>query len=130
MKGYKNIWEMSDRELRSYRRFLRQRQERRHRILVSVLGLLAALCIALMGTMLVNSVKTNASDGFKYYTSITVENGDTLWNLADQYIDYTHYKSRSSYISEVRHINHLDEKCSIEAGQLLILPYYSDKYVR
>lgn len=130
MRNSKSIYEMDDRELRSYRRFLRQRQERRHKIMISAVGVLTALCIVLTGSALMHSVRTNAGDGFKYYTGITVENGDTLWDLADEYMDDAHYGNKASYISEVRSINHLDENCSIKAGQFLIVPYYSDEYIR
>lgn len=75
------------------------------------------------------ALKSNASSGFKYYTSVTVAAGETLWELADSYVDYDYYKSKNSYIAEVQQINHLDEQGSIAAGQVLILPYYSSEYV-
>lgn len=130
MKAYKNIDTMSDRELRQYKRTLRLRRMRRNRTLVSLLGLWTALCLVFICVLAFHSVRTSASDGFKYYTSITVESGDTLWDLADEYIDYAHYKDKNGYIAEVRSINHLNEKMDIMTGQRLIIPYYSDVYIR
>ncbi|MCM1257175.1 MAG: LysM peptidoglycan-binding domain-containing protein [Roseburia sp.] len=62
--------------------------------------------------------------GYKYYTSIVVEKGDTLWDIASQYIT-PEYADISEYIGEVKCLNHLagDE---IHAGEYLTIPYYSD----
>lgn len=64
----------------------------------------------------------------KYYTSIAVENGDTLWQIASEYmeVEYTSlkYSSIQEYINEIRSLNHLiDDK--ITAGEYLTIPYYS-----
>ena len=61
---------------------------------------------------------------YKYYTSIVVEKGDTLWDIANQYIT-PEYGDISEYIGEVKYLNHLrgDE---IHAGEYLTIPYYSD----
>lgn len=130
MKKQENIYKMTDREFRSYKRALRIRRERRQRVYLSILSLVAVFCIVFFCAIALHSVRSSASDGFKYYTSVTVKEGDSLWNLADDYIDYGHYKNKDSYIQEVRIINHLDKDCGITAGQSLIIPYYSDSYVR
>jgi len=64
----------------------------------------------------------------KYYTSIVIEDGDTLWKIASEYMDmeYTSlkYNSVQEYINEIRSLNHLvDDK--ITAGEYLTVPYYS-----
>ena len=55
----------------------------------------------------------------KYYTSVTIEKGDTLWSIASEYMS-PEYDGIEDYIMEVRTINHLysdgiyageDEKC-------------------
>lgn len=43
---------------------------------------------------------------YKYYTSIRVSSGDTLWDIAKEYRT-EEYSDISSYIAEVREINHL-----------------------
>lgn len=91
--------------------------------------MLATVGMILICTLSYRSIKTSANSGFKYYTSVTVESGMTLWGLADEYIDYNYYKDRDSYIAEVKNINHLDEKGSLIAGQRLVLPYYSNEYI-
>lgn len=61
----------------------------------------------------------------KYYTSIQIQDGDTLWDLANNYIS-TEYTSVNDYIREVKHLNSL-EGDSINEGQYLTVPYYSSK---
>lgn len=88
----------------------------------------SAVCMIIICTAFFGSLHSNANNGFKYYTSIVVQPGETLWELADQYIDYDHYKDKQSYISEVININHLEEDV-ICAGQMLVVPYYSSEYI-
>lgn len=128
-KNKNNIYKMDDRALQSYRRSLCLRRQRRQKTLISIYGLCAAFCLIFIFSIYGHSVKTNASSGFKYYTEIAVKDGDNLWTLAENYIDYAHYSSKDQYISEICAINHLDTDCAIAAGQILIVPYYSDVYV-
>ena len=130
MKAYMYIHTMSDKELRQCKRALRLRRMRRNRSLVSLLGIWTAFCVVFLCEAAFHSVRINACDGFKYYTSVTVDMGDTLWELADEYIDYAHYKDKNAYIAEIRSINHLNESSDIVEGQRLIFPYYSDVYIR
>ncbi len=131
MKAQKNIYEMTDRELRAYKRRLhRQRAIRRRCMMV-----LMTVCLVMVCAVSYHSIKSNAhtSDqemNFKYYASITVACGDTLWELADEYIDYEQYADKEVYLAEVRNINHLDESMNIKTGQNLILPYYSNDFVK
>lgn len=128
-KEQMSVRRMNDGELRFYRCMLRLRRERRRRLLVSMFVMLAVFCMFMTGTILYSSIRTQAASGFKYYTSVTVESGETLWSLADEYVDYEHYMDKNKYIAEVQRINHLDDDCMIMAGQMLIVPYYSDEYV-
>ena len=131
MKTQKNIYEMTDRELRVYKRRLhRQRAIRRRFMMV-----LATICLIMVCTVSYHSIKSSASTGdeevhFKYYTNVTVAYGDTVWTLADNYIDYSLYEDKETYLAEVKSINHLDDEMNIRAGQCLILPYYSSKFVK
>lgn len=62
---------------------------------------------------------------YKYYTSIRVSSGDTLWDIANEYRT-EEYSSISNYISEVREINHLKSN-QITDGMYLCVPYYSEE---
>lgn len=102
----------------------RHRQIKQARILMVALTLIMVFMISVFFIHDKASAKDNQ---YKYYTSITIEYGDTLWSIADQYMDDAHY-TKLSYISEVKSINHIKND-HIQEGKLLILPYYSSEYV-
>ena len=129
MRIQQDIYNMSEREQRKFSRILRLRRERRRKCLTLAVAVFATFCMILVCAVSYNSISSNANDGFKYYTSVIVEAGESLWDIADEYID-EHYDSRNSYIAEVRSINHLDENGTVIAGQTLIVPYYSSEYVQ
>lgn len=62
----------------------------------------------------------------KYYANIEIQPGDTLWELADQYLD-GNYDSKEAYIKEVLQINSLTSEDHIVSGQYLVMPYYAEK---
>ena len=105
-------------------------QKERNKMMPVLFAILATVCMISICAVSYCSIRTSASSSFKYYTSVTIEDGETLWDIADKFIDYNYYKNKNSYITEVQHINHLDENCSIDAGQILILPYYSNQYIK
>ncbi len=99
------------------------------------MSLLMAVWLMAICMVSFHSIISNAKDGegdvmLKYYTGITVNAGDNLWSIADQYIDYTQYKDKIAYINEVYSINNLENESEICAGQRLIVPYYSEKFVK
>ncbi|WP_029232147.1 LysM peptidoglycan-binding domain-containing protein [Butyrivibrio sp. VCB2006] len=65
---------------------------------------------------------------FKYYTSITVHSGDTLWSIANDNFAKDHYKDLNSYIMEICKLNKMDTDSVLNAGESLIIPYYSTEY--
>lgn len=82
-------------------------------------------------TLTINSFCSMAKDNdslitYKYFTSIVVEDGDTLYSLADEYTD-DYSVDINKYIEEVMHINHLEDDMCIMTGQNLIIPYYSNE---
>ena len=64
---------------------------------------------------------TNASS--KFYTCITVQSGDSLWDIAEEY-KTDEYTSTQEYIDEVVSINNLKDESSIVSGTDLLVPYY------
>ncbi len=122
--------ERRERAMKKRERIQRLRRERRRKALTVLSVSAAAAAMVLICFLSYGSIRTNANTGFKYYTSITVEPGDSLWELAGEYMDGEHYADRNSFISEVRHINRLDDENGIVTGQTLIIPYYSSEYIR
>ncbi len=131
MREQKMICEMNDRELRAYKRKLRRQRKQRRRIMSVIL----TLCLISICVLSYHSITSNAKSGseelnLKYYTGVTVESGDTLWSIADEYIDYTQYKSKNSYIKEICSINNLEDASDIRCGQRLVVPYYASEYIK
>ncbi|MCM1063654.1 MAG: LysM peptidoglycan-binding domain-containing protein [Eubacterium sp.] len=118
-------WEITDRERKRDRRVRRLKKERRQKCLTAGLALAVIACMLLICAVSYNSITVQANTGFKYYAGITVESGETLWSIADRYIDCEHYADKDTYIAEVESINHLDEGETLFAGQFLVIPYYS-----
>ncbi|MDO4296530.1 MAG: LysM peptidoglycan-binding domain-containing protein [bacterium] len=58
----------------------------------------------------------------KYYTDITIREGDSLWSIADTYC-HEGGVSIEDYIYELSRINHLSDS-DIHIGQKLIVVYY------
>ena len=127
----KKISEMTDRELRCFKRRLKKQRILRRRFAVC-LFLAAFVFISLFTyqSFKASAKSKDAETNYKYYTCITVAYGDTAWEIADSYIDYNEYKNKDAYLSELRSINHLDADFHLEAGQKLIVPYYSNEYVK
>lgn len=85
-------------------------------------ALLATILIAMIAG---NSIQAEGSSTpeYKYYKSITIESGDTIWSIAQQYMD-DDYLSVNDYIEEVEAINDISSD-KITAGNSIIIPYYS-----
>jgi len=121
--------EITDREWKHSGRIRRLRRVRRQKCLTVGLALAVVICMILICAVSYSSIKVQANTGFKYYTGITVESGETLWSIADRYIDYNYYEDKASYIAEVENINHLDADDILLTGQFLVVPYYSMEYI-
>lgn len=91
-------------------------------------AVLLLICGVLLGSNIFGASSSNASDGdmlYKYYTSVEVQPGDTLWTIADKYMqDET---DRADYIQELKEMNHLQND-SIHAGDYLTVAYYSHEF--
>lgn len=97
----------------------KMRKERRVLVLAVVLLMATCLFTAFSG---LHTVTATAPEVYKYYTHLTVEEGDSLWDIAGRYMGHE-YKSRAAYIKEVKEINHLNGSC-IYAGTVLVVPYF------
>ena len=98
-------------------------------LLFAVITLLLVSLGVLFGSSLSAAAKSNAANSrtaFKYYTSIQVEAGDSLWSIAEEYAS-PEYDTRESYMKEVAALNGLSDM-TIHAGEYLTVPYYSYDY--
>ena len=74
----------------------------------------------------VEATQKKAQEPYKYYTEIRVQRGDTLWDIANKYMDSSVYRSLDDYMDEIREINSINYN-RIYNGQQLIIPYYSEQ---
>lgn len=95
-------------------------------IILSVITLLLAGGLALTLNVIDSAAQNkDAKNTYKYFTSVTVEYGDTLYTLAEEHTEGYNVEI-CDYIEEVMHINHLEDEV-IQSGQSLVIPYYSDE---
>lgn len=84
--------------------------------------LILMLCIS--GMLIAKASEgTPATGQYKYYTSITVHENDTLWALAAEYGSNAH--SRAAFIQEIKQLNNMTSD-TLYSGQQLLIYYYSD----
>ena len=98
---------------------------RRQKGIIAIVFIVIIAFGILLGTgmsTLASSDKDIASYN-KYYVSVRVESGDTLWTIADEYIDGFNIE-KTDYIEEVCEINEIS-KDDIHAGDYIVVPYYS-----
>ena len=116
-----------ERSIRNRKRALQRKRQVRRQILMIIAGISLIVFFAFMH----KSVTTNASGlsaktYCKYYESIMIEEGDTLWSYAGEYCDDLHYNNMFDYIEELCFINHIDSKDALLAGNYIIVPYYME----
>jgi len=110
----------------------RRKAELRKRT-AQVLFAVCFVCIILLGVnRIISKAGTTKEEelSFKYYKSISVQEGDTLTSIAKVYADEEHYSSVEKYVQEVMYINHLKNADKICAGDYLIVPYFSDEFLQ
>ena len=76
-----------------------------------------------------SSAQTNAEESgvqYKYYKSIQIEKGDSLWSIAKEYRTDA-YESTQEYIEELMELNNLTSD-EIHHGQYLIVAYYDSEF--
>ena len=94
-------------------------------------SIVLVLLIILFSGILIgaNIASANAKDKVIYteqnelcYKTIQIQEGDTLWDLADDYAE-AGMSSKAEYMKQIKEINHIYDD-NIYAGSYLVLPYY------
>lgn len=117
-------------DIRSERRIRNNRLRRRKEMHKNFLLFIMTVCLIVTCSISLSVFRSSAQDdsvkpSYKYYKSITVSNKDTLWSIAEEYMDAEHYDSVNDYINEVIRVNTLQDD-TICYGQHLIIPYYDE----
>lgn len=114
--------------LRQERLYRRQQAARvRKARLVTLVSVVMFLFISVIGA---NAIIANAGQDLdksyqKQYILINVEKGDTVWHIANEYMS-PGYEDVNDLIEEIGFINSLDESYSVQSGEVLMIPYYSE----
>ncbi len=115
------INENSERRIRNNRK--RRIRQRRRNVAVFVATLaFVSICFFMISGLLVNAQSSHETVTHKVYSSIPVSAGDDLWSIADEY-NVADATDISSYVAEVRSINHLEDDV-IKSGMYLVVPRY------
>jgi cell division protein YceG involved in septum cleavage len=85
------------------------------------------LCILILSFCIVPTVVTaeKLMNREKNVISVKIEEGDTLWSIASEYIT-EEYNDINSYIREIKKSNGLTND-TIHEGRYIIVPYYTAK---
>lgn len=90
--------------------------------------LLATVMIITIGSIAFGSIFSAAQDDqdktprYKYYKSIIIEQGDSLWSIAEEYVT-SDYSCTREYVDELKQLNGLHSE-QIRAGEHLMIAYY------
>ncbi|MDE5695853.1 MAG: LysM peptidoglycan-binding domain-containing protein [Lachnospiraceae bacterium] len=108
------------------------RQKRKRQVRNHIMAVLLSLVLILAISLLFISFSTEANDmehqpSYKYYKSIEISKGDTLWSIANDNFDSAHYKNIHEYVTEVKKLNSLTSD-NIVAGSHVIVPYYASDF--
>lgn len=118
---------MSAEDQKSERRILRNRIRRQQEMKKHLQMFLVTICLIAVCSFTLSDFRSNAKNDMrdvdKCYKSITISSHDTLWSIAEQYMDNDYYDSIQDYIDEVRRMNAIAGD-SIRYGDYLIIPYY------
>lgn len=105
------------------------RRKRQLQVKRNIGMLVVSIITAVVLCVFAISISTQASGlertaQYKYYKSIEVSNGDTLWSIAAENFDTEHYKNIQEYVKEIKEMNAMKSD-HIMSGSCLIIPYYA-----
>ncbi len=63
-------------------------------------------------------------DVIKYFTSIQIKDGESLWQIASNNLN-TEYYDLDAYMDEIASINNISEDETLLSGEFIIIPYFA-----
>lgn len=94
-------------------------------VIFAILFCIMLISFVLGSVIVKGQSKRHALASDTYFTNITVDEGDTLWSIAQANIDYDYYDSIYDYMEQLKDINNLTTD-DINAGDNMIVIYYAD----
>ncbi len=116
-----------------YRMKRRARELRKKKMLANILkvSLLSAFLLTAVFFFIFKTPVQAKEEGetyFKYYDTIRVEKGDSLWSYAKLYSEGSGM-STDAFIDEICSINHISRHAVLRSGTTITVPYYSTEYI-
>lgn len=106
-------------------------QERNHGVflIAVIIAVFIFILCSSVGSLLISSHgnRTEEPVNFKYYKSIIIEAGDTLWDIAETYMPED-YNSTADYVCALKEMNNLASD-EIHAGQHLMIAYNDTEFL-
>ena len=96
-----------------------------YRVIITSIILMLSVTFISAKALTVKAEQGSVKTYQKMYTSVVVEYGDTVWNIAEENMTLG-YDKLTDLVEEIRFINGLDEACSIRSGSVIIIPYYGE----
>ncbi len=102
----------------------RAAQRRRLRNFIIILLMLAAFCSGFFGHILLSAHAEEPATEPKnrYYTSVQLKKGDSLWDIAREYYSESDY-SLTEYVDELKRMNGLTGD-RIHSGEYITVVYF------
>ena len=127
---YNNPRYNSESEIRiQQNKIRRQRIVRRQYFLLGLTIALVIFLFAFIGTTVMSSAQSDEYEpSFKYYKTVTVHSDETLWNIANANFSEDNYDNLNEYIGEICMINAITDPDKINAGEDIVVPYYSAEF--
>lgn len=107
----------------------RQRQVFMKKLILGFAGCALVLALSVIlsnGFVDAHGNSTESPVRHKYYKSIEIASGDTLWDIAKEFMNED-YDSIYAYIDELKYINGLTSD-GIQEGQYLTVAYYDTAF--
>lgn len=107
----------------------RKREVYMKKLLLGIFLLILIMCMSILLGSNFADAHGNAQEApveHKYYKSIKINSGDTLWGIAEEYMN-DEYNSINDYIEEVKQINGLDSD-DIHDSRFLTVAYYDNEF--
>lgn len=126
MRTMNNYYRVEDMRIqRAFQQKLARQIQIRNQLLILLLSALLILSVSFLFVGFSSEANNQKDTHYKYFKSIEVQKGDSLWSIANEHMD-EHYPSAAAYIKEVKAMNSLSDN-TIVFGQHLLIPYYSSE---
>ena len=127
---YNNPRYMSDSEIRRRKNKIRREKiVRRQFVTLAIIITIFIVYLCFSFTTIMSGAEgQDHVTNYKYYKTVVIHSGDSVWSIANQNFSPDMYKDINSYIGEINNINSLTASSTLKAGESLIVPYYSTDF--